>query len=63
MEMRLLAVADIYDALTASRPYREAMPHEKALSLLKKEAGVALDADCVAAVERLSAPQALARAA
>ncbi len=58
MEMRILAVADIYDALTAARPYREAMPLEKALAILQKDAGVALDADCVAAAERI-APSAL----
>lgn len=27
---RVLAVADVYDALTRNRPYREALPREKA---------------------------------
>ena len=63
-EMRILAVADIYDALTAARPYREAMPLEKALTILQKDAGVALDADCVAAAEQLAYQEPpLARAA
>lgn len=47
---RLLTVADIFEALTASRPYREAMPREKALDILKKDAGVAV---CPIAVEGL----------
>ena len=36
---RILAVADIYDALSRDRPYRPAMPKEKALDLLNKESG------------------------
>lgn len=47
---RLLTVADIFEALTASRPYRDAMPREKALDILKKDAGVAV---CPTAVEGL----------
>jgi putative nucleotidyltransferase with HDIG domain len=54
IEMRILAVADIYDALTAARPYRAAMPLEQALAILQKDAGVALDPDCVAAAEKIA---------
>ncbi|MFX8523723.1 HD domain-containing phosphohydrolase, partial [Acinetobacter baumannii] len=36
-DMRILAVADIYDALTADRPYRPAMPVEKAIRILREE--------------------------
>ena len=35
---KVLAVADIYDALTSDRPYRKAMPKEKALEILRQEA-------------------------
>ena len=35
---RILQVADIYDALTTDRPYREALPHNEALSILFAEA-------------------------
>ncbi|WP_309709267.1 HD domain-containing phosphohydrolase [Armatimonas sp.] len=64
LEMRILAVADIYDALTAARPYREAMPIENALTLLNKDAGVTLDADCVEAIDHVSlSPITLAQAA
>jgi len=34
---RILQVADIYDALTTDRPYREALPHNEALSILFAE--------------------------
>lgn len=53
-EMRILAVADIFDALTAVRPYRAAMPVEQALAILQAEAGSALDADCVTAAAHLA---------
>ena len=33
---RLMAVADVYDALTSKRAYKEAMPHKKAMLLLKE---------------------------
>ena len=33
--VRILAVSDIYDALTTSRPYREAYAHDKAIGILR----------------------------
>ena len=33
-----MAVVDIFDALTSDRPYRKAMPHEKAIGILRQEA-------------------------
>ena len=47
---RILAVADIWDALTADRPYRDGILPEDAIAILLKDAGIKLDADCVAAV-------------
>ena len=44
---RVLAVADMFEALTADRPYRPAMPIETALRILENERGVGLDADCL----------------
>lgn len=40
---RILAVADVYDALTSTRSYRNAWPHERALKLIKEEAGTHFD--------------------
>lgn len=36
---RVLQVADIYDALTTQRPYKLALSHEEAVSILQQEAG------------------------
>ena len=49
---RVLAVADIYEALTATRPYRAGMPVEKALGILTREKGTTL---CPLAVDALVA--------
>lgn len=48
---RMLCVADMYEAMTASRPYRDGMPREKVLSILDQEAGVQVCADSVAALK------------
>ena len=53
LETRVLAVCDVYDALRSERVYREAWTHERALGLLRKEAGTAFDARCVEALERV----------
>jgi HD-GYP domain-containing protein (c-di-GMP phosphodiesterase class II) len=38
VQSKMMAISDIYDALTASdRPYKKAVPHELALDILKKE--------------------------
>jgi HD-GYP domain-containing protein (c-di-GMP phosphodiesterase class II) len=43
METRIMTVCDIFDALTASdRPYKKAMPVDKALSILRAEAEAGL---------------------
>ncbi len=47
---RILAVADICDALRASRPYRAGLPVERVLDIIGREAGSALDPECVAAL-------------
>ncbi|MGA3085419.1 MAG: HD-GYP domain-containing protein [Thermodesulfobacteriota bacterium] len=40
---RILAVADIYDALTTDRPYRKALPREEAIEILNSYKGNKLD--------------------
>lgn len=47
---RIIAVADAYSAMTSDRPYRKAMPTEKALSIMKEEAGTKWDVDVVNAL-------------
>jgi putative nucleotidyltransferase with HDIG domain len=46
---RIIAVADTFDAITSARPYRDASPHQKAIDILRKEAGTQLDPDAVRA--------------
>ncbi len=48
---RILAVADVFDALTADRPYRAAMPVDEALSILRADAGTALCPAAIAGLE------------
>jgi putative nucleotidyltransferase with HDIG domain len=47
---RLIAVADVYDALAADRPYRAGLPRDEVFGLLRREAPRALDAECVEAL-------------
>lgn len=44
---RILAVADAFDAMTSSRPYRQTMPVEKAQQIIVSGAGEQWDADVV----------------
>ena len=52
---RIIAVADVYDALTSARPYRGASAMQEALDIIDWEAGTKLDAECVAALHRVAA--------
>jgi putative two-component system response regulator len=46
---RIVAVADVFDALTSTRPYKQAWPIEKAVNLIESEAGEHFDPEVVAA--------------
>jgi len=50
IEARIIAVADVFDALTSERPYKEAWSNEVAIETIKKLAGEKLDYDCVEAL-------------
>jgi PAS domain S-box-containing protein len=67
---RIVALADVYDALTSCRPYKPAYSHEEARSLIVKESGSQFDPCIVRAFlkremqfkdARLKMPQALNR--
>jgi len=47
LEARIVAVADIFDALTSRRPYKDAWTNDEALASLQRLAGEELDAECV----------------
>ena len=46
LQSRILCVADICDALRASRPYRSGLPLDRVLGIMGRESGVGLDPDC-----------------
>jgi HD-GYP domain-containing protein (c-di-GMP phosphodiesterase class II) len=52
LETRIITTADIFDALTADRPYRDAMPISKALAIMSEMVGTQVDRDCFAALRR-----------
>jgi putative two-component system response regulator len=47
LSARLMAVADVYDALISRRVYKEGMPHEKAVEIIKASKGSHFDPDMV----------------
>ncbi|MGC4047441.1 MAG: HD-GYP domain-containing protein [Armatimonas sp.] len=49
LQARILAVADVYDALTTNRAYRSAWPHEKAAAEIARCSGTHFDAEIVTA--------------
>ena len=55
LPMRMLAVADVYEALTSDRPYRRARSSDEALAIMRSEVPEQLDREAFAALERLLA--------
>ncbi|MDO6445229.1 two-component system response regulator [Colwellia sp. 1_MG-2023] len=47
IEGRIVALADVFDALTSVRPYKEAWSIEKAMNFIKEQSGVHFDPDLV----------------
>jgi putative two-component system response regulator len=46
---RVVALADVFDALTSDRPYKQAWPMDKALDLIRSESGAHFDPELAAA--------------
>ena len=44
---RIIAAADVYQALSEKRPYRESLSHEVVMGIMDKDAGTKLDAACL----------------
>jgi putative nucleotidyltransferase with HDIG domain len=51
LAMRVLAVADVYEALTADRPYRAPLPVEEALAIIDRDVPDKLDFEVRSALE------------
>jgi HD-GYP domain-containing protein (c-di-GMP phosphodiesterase class II) len=56
LQARILAVADVYDALAAERPYRAALPLEMVLDIMSRETPHALDPQCMEALQSAPVP-------
>jgi putative two-component system response regulator len=55
LSARIVAIADVFDALTSVRPYKKAWPVEEAIQALRKDAGTHFDPELVPLfVENLS---------
>jgi putative nucleotidyltransferase with HDIG domain len=54
---RIVAVVDVYDALTSERSYRKAWTHSEAINYVKENKGTHFDPQCVDAWEQLCARQ------
>jgi HD-GYP domain-containing protein (c-di-GMP phosphodiesterase class II) len=70
LEARIVTVADVFDALTSTRPYKEAWPNDRALQFLGDRSGQLFDPECVdaligqiAQVEQIQARFCLAKGA
>ncbi|RKF21335.1 two-component system response regulator [Alginatibacterium sediminis] len=53
LSARIVAVADVFDALTTARPYKEAWSIEKACSVISQDAGTHFDPDVVEVFESI----------
>ena len=50
---RIIAAADAYSAMTSDRPYRKAMPVEKAFEIMQSEAGSKWDPVVIEAISKV----------
>lgn len=55
LETRIITVADIFDAISAERPYHAAMSPARTLDIMRSYVGSVIDARCFAALERIVA--------
>lgn len=43
LSVRIMAIADVYDALISNRPYKKSLTHEEAISIIEQEIGKSFD--------------------
>ncbi|MFK4770681.1 HD-GYP domain-containing protein [Rhizobium sp. ZW T2_16] len=63
IEVRIVSTADVFNALTADRPFRSALPIEKVIAILWEGQGQSHDPICIEALKRAFAKTALKQAA
>jgi putative two-component system response regulator len=44
---RIMAIADVYDALVSERPYKNAIPHDEAVKIISEQKGKHFDPNLV----------------
>jgi putative nucleotidyltransferase with HDIG domain len=52
LETRIVTAADIFDALTAERPYRPAMSVDRAFEVMARDVDAAIDRECFSALQK-----------
>jgi putative nucleotidyltransferase with HDIG domain len=53
---RIIAVADVFQALTEKRPYRESLPYEVVMNIMEKDTPAKLDANCLDVLKASARP-------
>ncbi|MBO6015676.1 MAG: HD domain-containing protein [Lachnospiraceae bacterium] len=51
LSARIMAVADVLDALLSKRPYKDGLPLDQAFAIMKKESGTHFDPEIIMAME------------
>jgi putative nucleotidyltransferase with HDIG domain len=51
LDTRIVTTADVFDALTADRPYRKAMSPLDAMTIMERDSGTAFDPSCLSALK------------
>jgi putative two-component system response regulator len=54
LQGRIMAIADVYDALVSDRPYKKAFPHEEAVRIITEGKGIQFDPQIVAVFLEIS---------
>lgn len=54
LNARIFAIADVFDALTSKRPYKEPMSFDKAMSILQESSGSHFDPEVLQAFEQIA---------
>jgi len=55
LEGRIMAIADVYDALVSERPYKKAFTHKQAVDIIRKDSGTHFDPKIVEAFLNVAA--------
>lgn len=54
LSARIFAVADVFDALSSKRPYKDPMPYEQVMSVLRKDTGTHFDPQVMVVFEHIA---------